>query len=54
MAICKHCGAETQLYFNTIPICLACVDALDAKSESILSKGQLGLPQGVSGEISSS
>lgn len=29
MAACKKCGAETQLYVNSEPICVAC----DSKRE---------------------
>jgi len=35
MATCRTCGAATQLYANDIPICLACVDALEAKPKPI-------------------
>ena len=30
MTTCVYCGAGTQLYSNGIPICLACVEDLDA------------------------
>jgi hypothetical protein len=26
MAKCIHCGAETRLYNNGVPVCIACVD----------------------------
>jgi hypothetical protein len=41
MAICHRCGAETQLYSNGIPICLACSDAADAKSKPAQNDVQL-------------
>jgi hypothetical protein len=33
MAQCAHCKAETSLYENGIPICLACCDKLDARRQ---------------------
>jgi ssDNA-binding Zn-finger/Zn-ribbon topoisomerase 1 len=33
MATCKKCGTDTQLYANDVPICIACLDALEAKAK---------------------
>ena len=30
MAKCIYCGAETQLYINDTPVCIACSDEIDA------------------------
>ena len=40
MATCKHCGDETELYSNGIPICLACAAKFAPTSNDV----QLGLP----------
>jgi hypothetical protein len=44
MATCKQCGAETELYSNGVPVCLACTAASAAKSESTTNDVQLSLP----------
>jgi hypothetical protein len=50
MAICYRCGAETHLYSNETPICLACVDALPPQTRptwdavQLPNNTQLGLP----------
>ena len=44
MATCKQCGAETELYSNGIPVCLACVATWGAKSEPTANDVQLSLP----------
>jgi len=31
MAACAHCGAETELYENGVPICLKCADERQPK-----------------------
>jgi len=43
MATCKQCGAETELYSNGVPVCLACA-AASAKSETTANDVQLSLP----------
>jgi len=30
MAKCAYCGAETKLFFNQVPVCLACSKDLEA------------------------
>jgi hypothetical protein len=44
MATCYRCGAPTQTSTIELPICLACLDALDTKSKPIPNDVQLGLP----------
>ena len=47
MAACKRCGAETQLHSRGIPICVACSEALEAKTAltpDIPNEVHLGLP----------
>jgi hypothetical protein len=44
MEICERCGAETQLYFNGIPICIACSPASDESPKPISNDVQLSLP----------
>src|SRR5437660_534085 len=31
MAKCRHCGAETELHYSGVPICLGCAEAVEAK-----------------------
>jgi hypothetical protein len=38
MATCSQCGAETKLYVNGIPMCVACSSALAATVVEITSK----------------
>ncbi len=33
MAKCQECGAETELYCNDVPICLACLNALEPETK---------------------
>ena len=33
MAKCRRCGKETELYEAGIPICVACIDERDKKSD---------------------
>ena len=33
MAKCSRCGAETKMFVNGIPMCLACSEALAAKTK---------------------
>jgi hypothetical protein len=44
MGTCYQCGAPTQTSNIELPICLACLDALDTKSKPIPNDVQLGLP----------
>ena len=37
MATCSRCAAETKLYDNGIPICVACSDRLAAEANQIAS-----------------
>jgi hypothetical protein len=30
MSHCVYCGADTALYVNEVPVCLGCVDELEA------------------------
>jgi hypothetical protein len=31
MAKCRHCGAETELHYSGVPICLGCAEAPEKK-----------------------
>jgi len=33
MAACTACGANTELYFKNIPVCVRCSDARESKIE---------------------
>jgi hypothetical protein len=35
MATCFRCGAETQLYSNETPVCVACLDTPTAQTRPI-------------------
>ena len=37
MATCSRCAAETQLYNNGIPICVACSEGLAVATDKIAS-----------------
>jgi hypothetical protein len=48
MAVCKRCGAETQLQSRDISICVACSEALEVKTPltpDITNDAHLELPQ---------
>jgi hypothetical protein len=44
MATCNICGAATQLHSNGVPICLACLESVEAKPLPTPNEVQLGLP----------
>jgi hypothetical protein len=41
MAACAHCGAETELYNNGVPICLKCSDVQEPKRKPPATQQQI-------------
>jgi len=41
MAHCAYCQAETELYFNEVPVCVACSERQDAAKQPALDEAQL-------------
>jgi hypothetical protein len=41
MAQCAYCKAETEMYFNQVPVCVACSERQDAAKRPPLDESQL-------------
>ena len=41
MACCAYCNAETELYFNEVPVCVACSERQDAAKQPPAPDSQL-------------
>ena len=41
MAHCAYCRAETEMYFNEVPVCVACSERQDADKRQPLDESQL-------------